>query len=504
MITCSQTNGQDSSTSTAATADSSADADLSLIKSVVLERAKGVRGIPSSNPTLLHSLINKINSGSCTAGGGRRTQPPPYDIIEAIASAVPEALLVQDVKTGRTPLHLAIHRNACPYIVECLVRHDISRKSLVMVDANGETPLLYHVRKTDDIDITRDGVAGILIRYDGDGRSLLAQNKKLKGPLFYVVAKELREAGLLKYYGGEEFNDGFGTVIRVPDAVRCMLVETQKALNNKNHGVNASMRDDVSDLNVSTIESHSEEDEHDEDETVEFDTATVLFAAIACSDILFRWFLPQVVAILIHEANNQGRDTSTNVLLVTDRHGNTPLHISPTRMFPMFPFVESKDGLRGNIEDPWHGVSWRLDKALIDQCPEALRHPNADGDLPMHIAVRTGWQWQHIYVICEAYPDAAWCRNNFGELPLHVALKNPNRNSRPSFRPADEVFKYWPDALQMRDKESGLYPFQIPSAREIISNQEAQLRRLDGVELDVEIVNISYTFLRRMPDVCSL
>ena len=88
--------------------DEGKEVDTSLLQAVVMDRAKSVRGTPSSHPTLLHALIDKINSGACTSnsGYGRRAanqHPPPYDIIDLVARHVPQALLVSEGQNGRTP-----------------------------------------------------------------------------------------------------------------------------------------------------------------------------------------------------------------------------------------------------------------------------------------------------------------------------------------------------------------------------------------------------------------
>ena len=63
--------------------------DTSLLQAVVMDRAKSVRGTPSSHPTLLHALIDKINSGACTSNSGygrRAANQHPLRMISLIWS----------------------------------------------------------------------------------------------------------------------------------------------------------------------------------------------------------------------------------------------------------------------------------------------------------------------------------------------------------------------------------------------------------------------------------
>mmetsp|Transcript_30744 Transcript_30744/g.68101 ORF Transcript_30744/g.68101 Transcript_30744/m.68101 type:complete len:582 (+) Transcript_30744:164-1909(+) len=516
------------STSTAAAAraasppSSAATTDTSLLKAVVLERSRSSQGTPSVHPTLLHALVSKLNTNASAAScirsgrGTRREQPPPYDIIETIASCVPEALLVQDLKAGRTPLFLTLRRNACPSIIECLVKHDTTRRSLDLADSFGVSPLLYHVSKSNNIDVSRDGVAGILIRYDTDGRTLIANGRPNETPLHMVAVKELRQAGLMRYGEQNRHGAGGGEDVRLPDPIRYLLVKTQaaeaKRMSAKNIAYHDKLRYELAktkgDLKLGKegktltsqeaiaaqkegLRADEEHEEHEkEEDIVEIDTSTALRAAIACSEYLYGLHL-QIIQLLFHEADSlQGIDSDA-VFTSVDERGNTAIHL----------FCLSRDEL----------ISYerRLDRDLIDRCSAALRLPNADGDLPMHLAAKSGKPWEDIRTICEEYPDAAQRRNRKGELPLHVALKNPTYMYYDDYIPlaftaAEELLKLWPDALHIKDEGMGLYPFQIPADREIITRLRIVYRRLKDVDTELAALSGCYIFLRKMPDLCDI
>lgn len=427
---------------------------------------------------------------------------------------MPEALLVQDLKTGRTPLQLAIRRGVCPSVIECLVKHDATRKSLDLVDSSGFSPLSYHVHKSNNIDVSRDGVAGILIRYDTDGRTLLAKSSRTdQTPLYIVATKELRQAGLMKCHEHYIIHAAGGKDVRLPDPIRYVLVKTQAAEARRKSATNMAYREKVryelaktktalklgkegeTLTNQEAITSHKEglqvdeehEDREKDENMVEIDTSTALRAAIACSQYLLG-LQAQILRILFHENDSQQGIDSDAIFGDADEQGNTPIHI----------FCSSCT----------ESIQYGLDQSLIRRFPAALRQPNADGDLPMHLAAKSGRPWEYFKNICEAYPDGAQHRNMKGELPLHIALKNPNfmvfADSPLVFTAAEELLKLWPDALHVKDEGTGLYPFQIPVEREIITRLRIVCSWRLKVDTEVGALSGCYTFLRKMPDICDM
>jgi ankyrin repeat protein len=60
---------------------------------------------------------------------------------------------------------------------------------------------------------------------------------------------------------------------------------------------------------------------------------------------------------------------------------------------------------------------------LMELNVASLKHHNARGELPLHLAIQTGKDWGHIDSLLRTHPDSVKQCNTSGELPLHLAIK---------------------------------------------------------------------------------
>ena len=451
------------------------EADTSLLEAIVMDRPRSTRGTPSSHPTLIHALIDKINSGSCTnkSGYGRRSAnqlPPPYDIIDVISRYVPKALLVQDGKNGRTPLHLAISRNACPSIIESLIQNDRSKKSLQMVDKRNDTPIICYIKTADVLDFDEGGIGNLLLRDEKGAKELIHRvGPKGKAPVFYVAAKELREAGLLRLLPS---NDD----VRIPDTLRHVLVRTYNFLadNKRRNSPYAH-----------AASSHFLPSKFDIESNVGVPLLHV-FASAVSSSFLFDELSGPIFAIILREMEQELKllKSEGKPELIMDENGNTPLHL----------LALHHDTFEYFATELPQTTSGKLHSTLIARCPEYLRLPNKEGNLPLHLAFyqKIG---DLITDFCDAYPGGTMHRNFNGELPLHVFLKRVGLPVPIIWRRnlmLEQLLKAGPDTVAMTDSPTGLYPFQLAVEAAFFSPADENYH-----------INLAFELLRKQPDLCS-
>lgn len=448
--------------------------DTSLLEAIVMDRPRSTRGTPSSHPTLLHALIDKINSGSCTSksGYGRRSAnqlPPPYDIIDAIAKNVPKALLVQDGKNGRTPLHLAISRNACPSVIESLIQNDHSKESLLMHDRRQDNPITCYI-KTADMDFDEGGIGNLLLR-NGKGEEALMRRAGAKGkhPAFYVAAKELREGGLLRLQtvGGE---------VRIPDTLRYILVRTYNYLIADCEKMTQQFQELPPEWLPSSLTIEN---------IADIPLLHVFASAVRSSSLLGELSDP-IFTILQREMEQELELLRTEgKSKLVDENGNTPLHL----------LALHHNTTECRATKLPQTMSGKLHNILLASCPEYIRLPNHEGNLPLHLAFHQKTS-EMIKDFCDAHPGGTMHRNVKGELPLHVFLKQVGFNPIKDWDKSlilEQLLNAGPDAIAMTDGPTGLYPFQLPV--------EASFSAWAYENYDIYL---AFELLKKKPDLCSI
>ncbi|KAK1734110.1 ankyrin repeat domain-containing protein [Skeletonema marinoi] len=88
-------------------------------------------------------------------------------------------------------------------------------------------------------------------------------------------------------------------------------------------------------------------------------------------------------------------------------------------------------------------------KLLILKCPEAIRHANNDGELPIHLV--GGWKSpEFCRLLIEAYPGSERITNAGGALPFYCACSYNTRAT------VEYLYKLYPDAINHTSR--GFYP----------------------------------------------
>jgi len=102
-------------------------------------------------------------------------------------------------------------------------------------------------------------------------------------------------------------------------------------------------------------------------------------------------------------------------------------------------------------------------KLVMKMHPEQLRHKDADGRLPLHIAAACA-KADHYCLIDQLvllYPNAAIISDYSGRLPLNLSLDNGGMTWQTGVQ---RIFQAAPEIIQVRDAGSKLYPFMLAAA----------------------------------------
>lgn len=130
----------------------------------------------------------------------------------------------------------------------------------------------------------------------------------------------------------------------------------------------------------------------------------------------------------------------------------------------------------------------------------AIRHPNHEGNLPLHLALvgNKGYMTN----ILTTFPEALQHVNHQGELPLHIVLKLKNPNA--SWLLVSEIWNARPVVVEIQDGQTHLYPFQLAACGEWGSFHNAG-KSGDNVDNDLELetewLTLVYRLLLSAPQV---
>ena len=136
-----------------------------------------------------------------------------------------------------------------------------------------------------------------------------------------------------------------------------------------------------------------------------------------------------IIQLLIDAAPNSVRN-------VTKNNGEMPLHhLCGNKSIDQAALVE-------------------ITELLIERCPEAVRHVDDDGDLPIHIAAMMAKSPELCQVLIEAYPGSERIANAREWLPLHNACYDKN------IATVEYLYKLYPDAI-FHATTGGDYPIHL-------------------------------------------
>ena len=89
---------------------------------------------------------------------------------------------------------------------------------------------------------------------------------------------------------------------------------------------------------------------------------------------------------------------------------------------------------------------FRAAQERLTTFPEEATHQDANGDLPIHIALCNSAPLPLISDLLAAYPDSAWHKNKHGKLPLHLCCEHWSK------LPVVQAIKYaYPAAVNATD-----------------------------------------------------
>jgi hypothetical protein len=423
--------------------------DVELRRAVITHRptANSSSGRKKRNSTtLLHALCDCVRS----------TPPVPVDLLESIVEACPE-LLSGTIFSFRTPLSIALDRQAAPTILECLLLHDTERRSLYLVDGKtGDTPILQAIKQQ-----ASDDVILLLVDYDTTKESLLIPSKKRqKVPLFYVANQELSFVHLEA--GGDE---------DIPGELEYMLLQTHQALQIQKgqlvpttstpsrKACTSQQWNDVGDeedldlnglLYGDYIDQEGEEEVGDDNylfldgDSEDKYCARLLQAVFACAHFLGDKHSISLISYLLSRIP----DLSNAVHNDNTMRGNTMLHClcQATHVFAQSNLLEGR----------------LMTETILRRHEQSAETANRDGNLPLHAALETKKPWEDVLKpLLDAVPETISMANTrTGRLPLHLAISNyPSR--------AKEIHTLWklfPEAAAIQDPLTRLFPFQLAAA----------------------------------------
>ena len=98
------------------------------------------------------------------------------------------------------------------------------------------------------------------------------------------------------------------------------------------------------------------------------------------------------------------------------------------------------------------------------------------GDIPIHLAIRTGASLDLLKQLLDANKNTASIKTSENQLPLHLVLENDGSN----FQKIECILDAYPDGVEMIDEKSGLYPFALPEfhKKDMPSSQPPVLRTI--------------------------
>ena len=410
--------------------------DLELRRAVIEMRPGGNHREIKKNthtPTLLHALCDRINS----------TPPVPFDLLELAVEACQH--LLSAPSAAKSPLAMMLDRQASPRILECLLSHDTSRRSLYRHNnKTGDTPLLQAIKQH-----ASDEVILLLVGYDTTKESLLIPSKKRdRVPLYYVANHELSFVHL----GPED----------MPGELEYMLLQTHQALRiqrgeltpDASTGIPRRGMDDVmDDLDGSSgedlileedldgeghaVEEWILDDEGTGDQSEEQYSLRLLHAVLACAHFLGSKHALNLLSFLLSRISNFS--------LSADKEGNTILHhlCQATHVFSQSTLLEGRF----------------MTETILEKHPNSAVLPNFQGDLPLHVALKAAKPWRDVIAtLIDARPETVSAENTVnGRLPLHLAILHYPSGSGV----IHGIWKLYPEAATVPDPLTRLFPFQL-------------------------------------------
>lgn len=413
--------------------------------------------------SLLHSLCRCVHAHP----------PVPIDVLESVIRASPKKLF----QNSPTPLSVALDRQASLLIIECLLKQ--CSEALYICNSRGDTPILQAVRQAEESLNPR--LWDLLVRYDPTGQSLLIPSKKRhRVPLFYVAYREL------SYVNLEREDD-------LSEELEFLLLQTFQAKEFQERRIsrNRIPTSIPSNENCYSYEDSKEYTEYCYREKDEPNGA-LLRATITCADYMGTKITGKILEFFKRKVSK---------INIVDKEGNNLLHL----------VCRSTCSFWGS--GVAEGTSNDFLEYLIQKYPEGLMMENAEGELPLHLAIRTKKCWSILSSLCKAAPDSCQWRNR---MALHGALIHYHD---PSSQEVMELWKVYPEAATTVEGSTRLFPFQlaaiIPPASTLVSETTTSLTsectketrkfsskdELPSSDAELNQLNAIFFFLQAWPQV---
>lgn len=130
-----------------------------------------------------------------------------------------------------------------------------------------------------------------------------------------------------------------------------------------------------------------------------------------------------------------------------------------------------------------------LTETILERHPESVNQPNLQGNLPLHLALKTAKPWEDVLApLIDACPESVRPKNTVnGRVPLHLAILHyPSRS-----KVIHNIWKSHPEATILPDPSTQLFAFQLAA---LSDNRQDMASDLDQVS-DI------FFFLRAAPQV---
>ncbi|KAL7577537.1 hypothetical protein ACA910_015071 [Epithemia clementina (nom. ined.)] len=407
-----------------------------------------------------------------------KKNPPPIQVLDDVIQACPPELLSASTPT---PLSILLEQQASVAEINCILRHDCNRlQTLATLNERGETPLLQaakHYGYGMGEDIVR-----VLVEYDAPnyGSLLIACKKRNCVPLYYMANRELANV----HWWDLQF----------------ILFQTHWALDMKNGRyektatTDSTKRDGA--LHEQEVETAGNRSDNNYEQTNPLHMLSdackdpggqspsvhrrfqFFSSTIACAHLLREKNASQLLRFLLHQ---QATTTDHNLLLAVDGNGDTLLHHMARAenlfLVPMIHLPPSNDdtcSFAGNKKEEQEKSDCFVDEPvglleyMVTLAPQCLLAYNAEGRLPLHVALESRKPFEFLHHLLVAAPQSLQLptrhpapQHSEGQVALHLAiLQYPNLDGTLAAE-VQEIWKLYPEAASLWDPVNALYPFQL-------------------------------------------
>lgn len=491
--------------------------DLELQTAVAREQTGKNR--QSSAPALVCALLEGFKVSLC----------PPIDLFELILRACPISTKNNSKNNyygSSNPISIAIDRHAPIRIIKLLLKYDETKELLSRPkkqQREKHPPILKVARHLQgNHGSNTEELLRLLVAHDVTKQSLLIPSPtKQKVALCYVSSFQTP-------FLPQVSNDDNRNIIIDETLFEFMLLQTQEAVEiqqgrrkplvegllPKDKADRGDENDEVgffailsanalSSSDSSFTSSQETEDEVDDDVILNENSSNnatcamkLWCAMITCAHLLGTRKTCHLMGQLVHR---------TQDLRGVNTHGDTLLH-HICRSIDVSAFL-----VACLIHNKGCPEKRNLVQHLIAECPGILLQKNEDGDIPLHLAIRSNQSFDLLHHLCPPTHAASVLSKTTQEnqLPLHLSIEYQLHH------PTQDIVQLWkkyPEAVTIMDGKHHLFPFQLVAAidsahstpRSASSVQEPTKKGKLSSKISKDYffdLDLSYQLLRGAPEV---